>query len=177
MHLAWQRARDAAGYRFATDLVQVTFPAHTLAAAGSAADHTELHLEGAIDAQAETLDLKLWQGGGSVASPGAAPRCGSQAASAYSRRLDGSSSWEEVPDFSGSFAPGSDALAFLAGFKNLQELTPLRVSFGGGSPCVSVRRRADYRRFSFSRRPCPGRLPAATASSSNCATRPSCRRA
>ena len=75
VHLAWQRARDAAGYHFATDLAQVTFPPHTLAAAGSAADHTELYLEGAVDAQAETLDLKLWEGGGSVASPRAARKC------------------------------------------------------------------------------------------------------
>jgi hypothetical protein len=66
----WQRARDAGAYHFATDLVQLLYPAHSVASAGSTPQREELHLEGNVDVAAQAMNLKLWQGGGSVAGPG-----------------------------------------------------------------------------------------------------------
>ena len=49
VHDAWQRARDAGVYNFATDLAQITYPARSLANAGRGPGRADLHMEGEID--------------------------------------------------------------------------------------------------------------------------------
>jgi hypothetical protein len=55
---AWQQACDAGAYRFTSDLVQLLYPAHSLANAGSTPQREELHLEGDVDLAAQTLQMK-----------------------------------------------------------------------------------------------------------------------
>jgi Concanavalin A-like lectin/glucanases superfamily/Bacterial TSP3 repeat/Bacterial Ig-like domain len=142
---AWQRARDAGVYAFATDLAQITYPARSLSNAGRGPDRSQLHMEGQIDQPARTLEFRMWQpsmtGAGGAAS-GMAPGSGAEARiegdRAYVRPLratvsgqsgdaagadDGAGAdWKEVEDFSASFAPDNDPLAFLGGMKNVQEI-------------------------------------------------------
>jgi hypothetical protein len=46
---AWEQARDAGAYTFATNLTQVTYPARSLANAGRSPQRDELHMAGTID--------------------------------------------------------------------------------------------------------------------------------
>ena len=124
---AWERARDAGAYRFTSDLIQLLYPAPAIANAGSTPQREELHLEGDVDLSAQTMNLKLWQGGGSVAGPGGGSGAEMRVENgkAYMRRLAGGADggvWQETADFSSSFAPNSDALAFLSGIKNVVEI-------------------------------------------------------
>ena len=122
---AWERARDAGAYHLATDLVQLLYPAHSIASAGSTPQRQELHLEGHVDLPAQAMNLKLWQGGGSVAVPGTGAELRVEHGKAYTRRLASAGAggaWQETTDISSSFAPGSDALGLLAGIKNVREV-------------------------------------------------------
>ena len=122
---AWEQARDAGAYRFTSDLVQLLYPAPSIANAGSTPQREELHLEGDVDLAAQAMNMKLWQGGGSVAGPGDGAEMRVENGKAYMRRLAGGAdgdAWQETADFSSSFAPNSDALAFLSGIKNVVEI-------------------------------------------------------
>jgi Concanavalin A-like lectin/glucanases superfamily/Bacterial TSP3 repeat len=124
---AWQRARDAGVYAFATDLVQASYPARTLANSGRGPQRYALHMEGEVDQPARTLEFRMWQPGMAPgtgdASSGTAPGGGAEARiegdRAYLRPAGGE--WKEVEDFSATFAPDNDPLAFLAGIKDIAE--------------------------------------------------------
>ena len=133
---AWQRAREAGVYDFATHLSQVTYPARALANVGRGPSRAELHLEGEIDQPARTLAFRMWQPGtaeAGVSSP--AKTSGSDAEAriegdrAYVRPAGGD--WKEVEDFSASFAPDNDPLAFLAGMVNVREMPAEELGSGG----------------------------------------------
>ncbi len=115
---AWKLARDAAAYRFATDLTQVTYPARLLSNAGRGPQEQFAHLEGELDVRTSTLRLRLWQGAGSVLSPANSLEARIEKDRAFVRSDGGA--WREEEDFSGSFAPGSDLLAYLVAMKNVQ---------------------------------------------------------
>ena len=63
VHDAWQRARDAGSYNFATDLSQVSYPARSLANAGRGPSRADIHVEGEIDQPARTLAFRMWEPG------------------------------------------------------------------------------------------------------------------
>ena len=110
-------------------MTQYFYQAPSLAAAGSSPEREELHLEGDVDLPAQTLDLRLWQDAGSVLVEGTSVELRVENGVAYTRRLVGGSGsqtggagkWEETPDLSGNFAPGGDALGFLAGIKDITD--------------------------------------------------------
>jgi hypothetical protein len=117
---AWERARDAGIYAFATDLTQVAYPARTLTGAGRGPDRAELHMEGNVDQPARTLQFRMWQGGGGALAPGSGAEARIEGDRAYLRPAGGE--WKEAENFSGGFAPGNDPLAFLAGIKDVREV-------------------------------------------------------
>jgi hypothetical protein len=134
---AWQRARSVGDYRFTTDLVESDYPARTLSNAGRGPQRVELHMEGDVNLSARTMEFRVWQpamsfgppggvgaggtgGGGSVMTPGSGAEARIEGDRAYVRPAGGD--WKEVEDFSASFAPDNDPLAFLAGIKNVREL-------------------------------------------------------
>ena len=147
---AWQQAVEAGRYAFVSDMTQSLYAAPGLAAAGSGPQTEQAHLEGSADLRGRTLELRLWQDGSSGLAEGVELRVDDGVA--YTRRLaatavDGqgaqpaaTGAWQESPDISQSFAPDGDALAFLAGIKNVAEI-PAGTG-KDGSPL-------DFRRFSF----------------------------
>ncbi|MGD8903590.1 MAG: hypothetical protein PVI67_08495, partial [Anaerolineae bacterium] len=111
---AWEKARDAGTYAFATNLAQTTYPALTLANAGRGPERSELLLEGEIDQPARTLAFRMGQPGSEASSEGRI-----EGDRAYVRQAGGE--WQEVEDFTISFAPDNDLLAFLGGIKDIAE--------------------------------------------------------
>ena len=97
-------------------------------------EREQVRVEGGVDLASQALQLKLWQGGGSVLDGGSGVELKVEKGVAYTRRLAGTpgsnadqaGAWEETPDISASFAPGGDALAFLAGIKNVTEVGRVR---------------------------------------------------
>ena len=143
---AWEKARASGAYQFVTDVSQQVYPAIALESAGSGPDRDDMHLEGGVDLRAETLQVKLWYKGPGVAGGTTGAELRIENGVAYSRRLAGApgsgvgaiESWQKAPDISGSFAPGGDALAFLAGIKNVAEI--------GAADTAAPE---QYRRYSF----------------------------
>jgi hypothetical protein len=117
---AWQRTQDAGTYRFSTEIVQTTFPAPSLANVGRGGRMDTLYLEGQADLLERTLLLSLWQNGGSALDPRDGVEVRIEGDRAYGRQIG--QSWQEIDDFSGSFAPGNDLMAYLAGASNVREL-------------------------------------------------------
>ena len=115
---AWQRAQEVGVYHFATDIAQTTYPAPRLTNVGRSSRQETLHIEGETDLPARTMQMALWQGGGSVLNPRDGVEVRIEGDQAYGREIGGL--WQEVDDFSGAFAPGNDLLAYLAGAKNVR---------------------------------------------------------
>lgn len=118
---AWQRAKDAGAYRFATDLVQVTYPAPMLANAGRGPQQQAARLEGDVDVAAQRLSLRLWQSAGSVQSRANSVEARIEGGRAYIRAAG--AAWQETDDFSGGFAPGNDPLAYLTAMKQVRQVS------------------------------------------------------
>ena len=79
---AWQLARDAGVYAFATDLAQITFPARSLSNVGRGPNRSQMHMEGKIDQPAGTLEFRMWQpalAGAGGAVDGVTPGSGAEA--------------------------------------------------------------------------------------------------
>lgn len=115
---AWQRARDAGVYHFATDLVQTTYPVPAVANIGRSPQVDTLYLDGDVNLPEETVQMRMWQDGGAPAARGAELRV--EKDRGYARQAGGA--WEEVADVAGSFGMGSDPLSYLASVKNVVSL-------------------------------------------------------
>ncbi len=115
---AWELARQLGAYDFGTDLVETAFPALTLSNAGNGPQNTELHLEGAVDLPARRVQVRMWQGTGNLLAERTANEARFEDGTAYVRSPGGS--WQEIEDFSSTFAPNADPLGFLAGIKNVR---------------------------------------------------------
>jgi hypothetical protein len=63
---AWETALDAGVYRFATDLVQTTYPALSLSNAGRGPQQNALYLEGQTDMPARSSRMSMQEAGGNV---------------------------------------------------------------------------------------------------------------
>ncbi len=115
---AWEAARDAGTYQFASDVVQTTYPTPALSNVGRSLTRNELHLEGDVDLPGRALEMRLWTNGGSVANPDSAAEMRIEGEQAWIRQSGGS--WQEVEDFTGGFAPGGDFMSYLVGAKNVK---------------------------------------------------------
>jgi subtilisin-like proprotein convertase family protein len=118
VQVAWQRAQQAGVYRFATEIVQTTFPAPKLVNVGRSSRQDTLHIEGQTNLPDRSLLMSMWQGGGNVLDVRDGVEVRVQGDRAYGRQIGGT--WEEIPDFSNAFAPGSDLMAYLASAKNVR---------------------------------------------------------
>ena len=120
MQQAWQRAHDLGAYNFVTDLSANAYPDRVLASVGQPGRKEQLHMEGSVDLPARTLLLSLWQGAGSLLKTSDSVEIRIEGDQAYGRQAGGN--WQEIDDFSGSFAPGGDLLVYLVGAKNVVPL-------------------------------------------------------
>jgi len=169
---AWQRAQQAGTYRFATEIVQTTHPAPALLNTGRSSHQDTLHIEGEIRLPDRTLQMTLWQDGGSVLNARDGVEVRVEGDRAYGRQLGGT--WEEIPDFSGAFAPGNDLLAYLAGARNVQReevsapsaLTPgyTRYSFDVDGPAFALYMRDQMERYLVEKGELPAGLTLETSS-------------
>ena len=67
----WRNARAAGGYSFRADVAQKVIPVASLENIGRSSSDYQYHLEGKSDLSAHTLDLTLWDQGGSIQSAAA----------------------------------------------------------------------------------------------------------
>ncbi len=150
---AWQRARDAGIYGFSTDLTQLAYPARSLANSGRGPQTVELRLEGEVDLPARSLGLRLWEPGDAGAADGRT-EARVEGGRAYLRAADGS--WQEVEDFTTSFAPDNDPLAFLGGMEDVREVAALEQAADAPLSRFAFRldgpKLADYLRDQLQRR-------------------------
>jgi hypothetical protein len=109
----WRNARVAGGYTFRADITQRVVPLASLSNIGRTSRDYQYHIEGTTDLSARALDLKLWDHGGSVLDPSGAAQLKIVDGVASMRR--GDQPWQPVDDFSASFAPSGDFMAFLSG--------------------------------------------------------------
>jgi len=116
---AWERAREAGSYRFAADVVQTRVPLATVGNVGRQSRQDAFYIEGQTNLPARALDLTLWSDGGSLLDARDGVEVRVEGDRALVRR--GAGSWEEIDDFTGLFAPGSDFMAYLAATRDVVE--------------------------------------------------------
>ncbi|MFH1632589.1 MAG: hypothetical protein ABIG63_01060 [Chloroflexota bacterium] len=114
---AWELAQEIGIYHFTTDVEQTTYPAPAIANVGRSSSIQTYYLEGDVDSPAQAFYMTLWQGGGNAATQKDGIEIRMEGGEAYGRPIGGL--WQEIDDFSGLFAPGSDPMAYLAGAKNI----------------------------------------------------------
>jgi len=115
---AWQRAQTSGVYHFATTVIETTHPAPTVANVGSSSTQRRIYLEGDTNLPERSLQMVLYQQGGSLLNRRDGIEVRIEDTSAYGRPIDGT--WQEIDDFSGAFAPGSDLMAYLVGARNVR---------------------------------------------------------
>jgi len=116
---AWRRAQQAGTYHFATDILQTTYPAPRVTNVGRSSRQDTLHIEGETNLPDRTMQMALWQNGGSVLNPGDGVEIRIEGDQAYGRQSGGA--WQKMDNIATSFAPGNDLLAYLAGAKNVRK--------------------------------------------------------
>ena len=117
---AWRRAREAGSYRFNADITQITAPLATVTSVGQQSRQDHLRLEGQANLPQRSLHFTLWQSGGSVAGEQGAVEIKVEGERAFARQ--GGQDWQEINDFSATFAPSGDFLAFLAAARDIEPL-------------------------------------------------------
>ena len=83
--------------------VQTTYPAPALVNVGRSSRQDTLHIEGQTNLPARTLQMTLWKDGGSLLNPSDGVEMRIVGDQAYGRSVG--SEWQEIDDFSGTFAP------------------------------------------------------------------------
>ncbi len=136
---AWQLAQARGAYHFTGDVVQATVPEATLTNVGRRSTQDQLYLEGKTDLGDKAMDLRVWSdnlaNGGSILIPASGLEV--QVIGGKTRLRRGEEPWQESTDFTQSYAPHGDFLAYLAA---MQDVTLL-----------GVERRHDlaYTRYAF----------------------------
>jgi hypothetical protein len=113
----WRLARASGGYTFSADIVQTTIPLPTIGNIGRSSKEYAYFVEGSTDFPNQAMEMALWSGGGSITDEESATRIKVAGDRAFAQRSD--QTWEEISDFSGSFAPDGDFLGFLAAAKKV----------------------------------------------------------
>jgi len=115
----WERARAAGAYTFRADITQKQIPLATVSNVGRSSRATSFYLEGETDPGADTMQLTLWSGEGSVLDAG----------SGITVRVDGDDvqarqgergEWQTLEDFGGLFAPEGDFMAYLVAARDVE---------------------------------------------------------
>lgn len=115
---AWQRAQRADEFRFKTNVAQTTHPAPALANVGHSSREDSVHVEGRLQRADQRIQMRVWQGAAWEDGDGVEMRV--EGDKTYGRAPNGE--WREVDSVADAFAPGQDALAYLAGARNLTSL-------------------------------------------------------
>ncbi|MEI7900550.1 MAG: thrombospondin type 3 repeat-containing protein [bacterium] len=117
---AWQRAKESGSYRFNADVQQTTIPLPTLANVGRQSKQQTVRIEGDTNFATRAMRFTMWNQG-SVLDPRSGVEVKVEGDRAYQRQ--GDQPWQEIDDFTSSFAPSGDFAAFLAGATNVRRIT------------------------------------------------------
>lgn len=142
---AWRRAQQSGVYHYNTEIVQTTYPAPMLANVGRSAREDRLYLEGQTNLPQREMLLTLWRDGGNVATGRDGVEVRIKGDEAYGRTSG--ADWQKIPDFTGAFAPEQDALAYLAGAKNVKHVESREGSVESEAP--STFNSPHYTLYSF----------------------------
>lgn len=149
---AWDLVREAGSYHFSADIVQTTVPLALIGNVGRQSKQESVHLEGAASLPDREMSFTLWAEGGSVLDAKSGTQVKVEGDHAYVRQ--GDQPWQEMEDFTGSFAPQSDFMAFLSGARNIRLVDPAYPSSPSvGTPLLPdfllVDLPADVARYAF----------------------------
>ncbi|MEM7800568.1 MAG: hypothetical protein AAF633_15335, partial [Chloroflexota bacterium] len=118
IELAWEKVEEAEEYGFRTRIDQQVYPAPSIANAGRPPEEATLGISGTFEKESHRMETTVWSDG--TFDPNSGADMLIENGRSYVRQ-PGQTEWEEVNDFSGSFAPGGDPISFLSGMSNVQE--------------------------------------------------------
>lgn len=123
LQAVWQRVQESGQYHFSAEIVQTTSPLPSVRNVGRESQEMRLHLEGQTNLPDEYLHLTLWRGGGSVVEANSGMELKVEQGNAFAR-TSGQETWQPMDDFTGTFAPGGDFLAYVAAAKEVTRHAP-----------------------------------------------------
>jgi hypothetical protein len=119
---AWERTRAAGSYHFASDVIQQTIPSATISNVGRTSRTDKLRLEGQADLRRSTLELHLWNDGGSVLQD--ASGVGVRVENGKTWVRQGVGEWKEAESLIDGLAPQGDFMAYLAAVRDVSAHAP-----------------------------------------------------
>lgn len=114
---AWDKVEEVESYAFRTRLVQFVYPAPSIANAGRPPQESTLGIAGTYETNRYRMETTLWSDG--TFDPNSGIDMLIENGRSYVRQPN-ETEWEEINDFSSSFAPGGDPISFLSGMSNVQ---------------------------------------------------------
>jgi large repetitive protein len=118
----WDRVRQSGAYRYDAEVTQVSAPQPSAVNAGRTSKSTTIYMAGETNLKDEAMHLRMWSNGGSVLIPETGIEIKVDGETAVARQ--GKGAWEEIPNFSGLFAPDGDFTAYSQGAENVVRHEP-----------------------------------------------------
>jgi hypothetical protein len=119
---AWELVKQSGSYHFVAQVDQVSIPLSIPINVGKESRQQSVRLEGTADLAEHQMEFNLNAQGGSPLDTRSGTQIKIDGDHAYSRQ--GEQAWQEIDDFTGSFAPQSDFMAFLSGAKDIRLAEP-----------------------------------------------------
>ncbi len=119
---AWHNVQDSGAYSFDARIKNSLGPQASLMNAGRESKITQMHMAGAVNVPAESMQLELRTNGGSVLAPETGLEIKVEGDHVY-RRI-GAGAWEEIENFTGVLAPGGDFTGYLQAAENVERFGP-----------------------------------------------------
>jgi hypothetical protein len=115
---AWDLVKRSGSYRFTAQVDQVSVPLPLPSNVGKGSRQQSARLEGSTHLAERKMEFTLFAEGGSPLDARSGTQIKIDGDKAYSRQ--GQQAWQEIDDFTSSFAPQSDFMAFLAGARDIR---------------------------------------------------------
>jgi uncharacterized repeat protein (TIGR01451 family) len=132
INAAWRRAQASGVYSFSTTIVETTHPAPTVANVGRGSREERIYLEGETNLPERQLRMTLWRNSGNLMTKRDGVEVRVEGDQAFGRQVSGVGMddipgiddipWQEIDADASFFAPGNDAMAYLAGARNVREV-------------------------------------------------------
>ncbi len=115
---AWELVKKSGSYHFVAQVDQVNIPLSIPINVGKKSKQQSVRLEGTTNLAERKMEFALNAQGGTPLGVQSGTQIKIDGDRAYSRQ--GQQAWQQIDDFTGSFAPQSDFMAFLSGAKNIR---------------------------------------------------------
>ena len=121
---AWEKARAAGSYAFASDITQITIPTAKLTNVGRTSRTEQLYLTGQSDLRANRMEMQLLTESGTVLQAQSGTSIKIENGKSYVRR-GATGDWQANDAVAmESFAPQGDFMSFLSAVRNVQAQAP-----------------------------------------------------